>query len=117
MGNGYKTFMKSLEREISKAIKEKKISREELEARVNKPLSKEDEKKVSEKLKELGKTLREMREVREWSVEELAKKAKVPIASVQLLEAGVGDETVETIFLILKALNSEVKVVRKGKRK
>lgn len=104
-----KKFLQRLWGLVTRQQRKKGISDEELNAMLNAPTPPETEKKVIEGMQELGRHLKNAREMEGLSVEELAKKARVPISSIQLLEAGLANLPITEVYRVMKALRSSLK--------
>ncbi len=59
-------------------------------------------------IRKLGKQIREFREAKGWSLEELADAAKVDTSHLGKLERGEGNPTVELIVRLATALDADV---------
>ncbi len=59
----------------------------------------------------LGRMLKALREKREWTLEDLAKKAKVTMAYISLLERGQRQPSLISLFALCDALGVEPEAV------
>lgn len=68
-------------------------------------------------LRALGRRVRALREVREWSLKRLAANAGVSVAAIQKIEAGAANPSLLTVIAIIEVLGGSVDQIISASRK